>query len=79
MFQLPTVIGGVSIFVAGLIYFKAALGGESWACKMASDVKRKETRTNRAPNVPPPRPPAQQGGQSNSGFTDVQLESANGH
>ncbi|XP_072013681.1 cytochrome b-245 light chain-like [Amphiura filiformis] len=78
IFQLPTILGGVSIFVAGLIYLKAALGGESWACQTKSNVTRAKTRTNRPPEAPPPRPPAQTG-QNNGGFADIQLEAANGH
>ena len=70
IFQLPTILGGVSIFVAALVYFKAALGGESWACKTKADLaKRKETRTNRPPEAPPPRPPVQ--GATNGGFAET--------
>ncbi|PIK52764.1 putative cytochrome b-245 light chain-like [Apostichopus japonicus] len=69
-FQLPTVIGGISLLIAALIYFKAALGGESWTTAKAP--KRQKTLTDRPPVNPPPRPPpeavAHKNGADNNGY-----------
>lgn len=70
-FQLPTVIGGISLLIAALIYFKAALGGESWTSSAAAP-KRSKTLTDRPPQNPPPRPPpeaiVQKNGTDNKGY-----------
>ncbi|XP_030831878.1 cytochrome b-245 light chain [Strongylocentrotus purpuratus] len=71
IFMFPTLLGGICLFIAALIYFKAALGGESWSAS-TSRVQRAKTLTNRPPENPPPRPPPQ--GAPNEGFTEVPLE-----
>ncbi|KAJ8042453.1 Cytochrome b-245 light chain [Holothuria leucospilota] len=72
-FQLPTLIGGISLLIAALIYFKAALGGESWST--ITKMQRKKTLTDRPPQNPPPRPPVQPTagngmGKENNGFSE---------
>lgn len=77
IFQFPTLLGGICLFVAALIYFKAALGGESWSAYKANVNRSKKTLTNRPPENPPPRPPPQ-GGEGNEGFTEIALDHVNG-
>ncbi|XP_070574128.1 cytochrome b-245 light chain-like [Ptychodera flava] len=57
VFLLPTLLGGMCLFIASIIYFKAAFGGEHW--KPVGDQIRKKTLTTRPPSRPPPRPPVQ--------------------
>ncbi|XP_006824739.1 cytochrome b-245 light chain-like [Saccoglossus kowalevskii] len=55
-FLLPTLLGGMCLFIASLIYFKAAFAGEYW--KPVGVETRKRTITTKPPSRPPPRPPA---------------------
>ncbi|XP_071477481.1 cytochrome b-245 light chain-like [Diadema antillarum] len=75
IFQFPTLLGGICLFIAAIIYFIAALGGESWKVSKRT-VRRDKTLTNRPPANPPPRPPTQ--GAANEGFTEIPLEQTNG-
>ena len=75
IFTLPTLIGGASLFIGGLIYFKAALGGEGWHVD-SKELRRRKTLTNRPPTNPPPRPPPQ--GAVNENFTEIPLEKVDG-
>jgi hypothetical protein len=75
-FTLPTILGGASLFIAGLIYLRAALGGEGWHVDSA-ELARQKTLTNRPPANPPPRPPPQ-GAAKPDNFTEIPLGNVNG-
>ncbi|XP_022084085.1 cytochrome b-245 light chain-like [Acanthaster planci] len=76
-FTLPTILGGASLFVGGLIYFRAALGGEDWHVDSA-ELARQKTLTNRPPANPPPRPPPQGAAKPDDKFTEIPLGNING-
>ena len=77
IFTLPTLPGGASLFIAGLIYFKAALGGEGWHVD-SSNIARQKTLTNRPPANPPPRPPTQGAASPQDKFSEIPLDNVNG-
>ncbi|XP_033112983.1 cytochrome b-245 light chain-like [Anneissia japonica] len=61
VFCLPTIMSGVSLFFAAIMYFVAALGGEEWRPESVSSLARQKTLTQHAPMNPPPRPPQAKG------------------
>jgi len=69
LFQLGTVMGGLSVLVTSLIYFVAAVGGEKWVpCEKV--VARAKTYTRAAP--PTAAPPRLQG-KTNKGQTSDEM------
>eukprot|EP00053_Salpingoeca_punica_P007169 m.66093 g.66093 ORF g.66093 m.66093 type:complete len:258 (+) comp14032_c0_seq1:122-895(+) len=55
-FQLAVIIGGVTLVLAALVYFLAALRNERWAAIPASlNVDERRPNISQAPTQPPPR------------------------
>lgn len=55
-FLLPTIIGGLCLFISGIIYLAAAINGEEWKPQQTTKIEL----TNPAfspPHSPPPRNP----------------------
>ena len=67
LFQLGTVMGGLSLVVAALIYFVAAIGGEKWMpCEKEVPREKRLTRAGPPTSAPPRLQPS-------NGKNDVHL------
>lgn len=67
LFQLGTVMGGLSLVVAALIYFVAAIGGETWMpCEKEVPREKRLTRAGPPTSAPPRLQPS-------NGKNDVHL------
>lgn len=60
-FFLSTVLGGASLFFTSLIYFRAAISGETWKpCLPDEKADKFANKATEPPKQPPPRGPRPQ-------------------
>lgn len=59
-FFLSTVLGGASLFFTSLIYFRAAISGETWKPCLSNEKPGTENKPTEPPKQPPPRGPRAQ-------------------